>query len=115
MTPAEDLYAPGRSLRTFGMAVDMLLLPAGAIVVVAAVLPSSAFSATDRLWALLAGVGLLVVGVVTLRHFVAQGRKVGAVYGIKAARRAGLVSGPHDVPRSPPVEVRDGPGTPPGA
>lgn len=105
MDPVEDLYAPARAWRTLGMALDMLLLSAGAIVVVASVLPDAAFSTIDRGAALGLGVVLLAVGVLTLRMLVLQGRKVGAVYGIKAARRAGLV--PEEPPKMRWVRVRE--------
>jgi hypothetical protein len=101
VAPVEDLYAPARPWRTFGMALDMLLLAAGAIVVVAGLVPSAGLPEVQRVVALGLGLALLVVGLLSLRYFVAQGRKAGAVYGIKAARRAGLVSGPDDAPNSP--------------
>lgn len=91
MAPAEDLYAPARQWRTLGMAVDMLLLPAGAIILVASVLPDAALSRIVRAEFAVAGAALVVVALLTLRLFVLAGRKVGAVYGVKAAQRAGLL------------------------
>lgn len=89
--PPEDLYAPQRAWRTFGMALDMLLLSVGAVIVVAACLPNAALGVGSR-WAWgVAGAAMVVVAVVTLRLLVLEGRKVGAVYGVKAAQRAGLM------------------------
>lgn len=88
----EDLWAPARARRTLLMAVATLLLAVGAVVLGAALVPFGPFP--PPLWrseALASGAGSLVVGVLALRHLVLEGRKVGAVYGVKAAERAGLL------------------------
>ncbi|MDE1821775.1 MAG: hypothetical protein KGJ23_04355 [Euryarchaeota archaeon] len=105
--PAEDLWAPARARRTLLMALDMLVIPAGVVLVVAALDPPWRFP--PALWRselLLLGAVLTVLGVASLRALVLAGRKVGAVYGVKAARRAGLL--PPEPPSRPTERSSEG-------
>ncbi len=89
---AEDLWAPARARRTLLMGVDMIVVAFGAILLALALFPPGHYP--PPLWRseyLLAGALLFVGGALALRLLVLQGRKVGAVYGVKAAERAGLL------------------------
>ncbi len=99
----EDLWAPARARRTLLMAVATLMIAAGAVVLAAALVAIRPFP--PALWkseGLAVGLLLFVVGVVALRYLVREGRKVGAVYGVKAAQRSGLLPpSPGERPRPP--------------
>lgn len=89
--PQEGLWDTGRQRRTFLMAVDMVIIPLGALVLVGSALTSSAEPWWERLGFVALGLFLVVGGCLWLRRLVQQGRKVNAVYGMKGAQRAGLL------------------------
>lgn len=99
--PQEGLWEASRQRRTFLMAVDMLVLAAGVLVLVAALIPSSYPNLTARLPALAGGGVLVAMAMLAWRLLIRSGQKVGAVYGMKGARRAGLL--PDERPPHPPA------------
>ena len=96
----EDLWAPARARRTLLMAFAILLLAVGVVVLAAGLYPWPPGAGTLPY----VGGGALsaLLGAWALRHLVLEGRKVGAVYGVKAAARAGLLPRSFSAPPSPP-------------
>lgn len=94
MERQEGLWEPSRQRRTFLISLTLLIFPIGAIILVASFLPSASQSLTVRLGFALFGVLLIALSGAVFYVLVKQGSRVGAVYGIKAAQRAGLVPPP---------------------